>query len=143
MNEDRLIEREYKHFIDIYSGADDTKLKIANDLFWKAAFLKVQLYALEDKIKRTGAVEYSNKGNSRVSLSYKTYLQSISVYQSLLKTIDKIMGSGEDDDTDEFDDFILKAAETRWTTYWNIMKKSKVETSSLVRNLKKYLMVLF
>ena len=116
MNEDRLIEREYKHFIDIYSGADETKLKIANDLFWKAAFLKVQLYALEDKIKRTGAVEYSNKGNSRVSLSYKTYLQSISVYQSLLKTIDTIMGSGEDDDTDEFDDFILKAAETRWTT---------------------------
>lgn len=143
MNEDRLIEREYRYFIDIYSGADETKLKIANDLFWKAAFLKVQLYALEDKIKRTGAVEYSNKGNSRVSLSYKTYLQSISVYQSLLKTIDKIMGSGEDDDTDEFDDFILKAAETRWTTYWNIMKKSKVETSSLVRNLKKYLMVLF
>ena len=123
MNEDRLIEREYRYFIDIYSGADETKLKIANDLFWKAAFLKVQLYALEDKIKRTGAVEYSNKGNSRVSLSYKTYLQSISVYQSLLKTIDKIMGSGEDDDTDEFDDFILKAAETRWTTYWSIMKK--------------------
>ena len=116
MNEDRLIQREYSHFIDIYSGADETKLKIANDLFWKAAFLKVQLYALEDKIKRTGAVEYSNKGNSRVSLSYKTYLQSISVYQSLLKTIDKIMGSGEEDDADEFDDFILKAAETRWTT---------------------------
>ena len=113
MNEDRLIEREYRYFIDIYSGADETKLKIANDLFWKVAFLKVQLYALEDKIKRTGAVEYSNKGNSRVSLSYKTYLQSISVYQSLLKTIDKIMGSGNDDDTDEFDDFILKAAETR------------------------------
>ena len=113
MNEDRLIQREYSHFIDIYSGADEAKLKIANDLFWKEAFLKVQLYALEDKIKRTGAVEYSNKGNSRVPLSYKTYLQSISVYQSLLKTIDKIMGSGEEDDTDEFDDFILKAAETR------------------------------
>ena len=46
MNEDRLIEREYRYFIDIYSGADETKLKIANDLFWKAAFLKVQLYAL-------------------------------------------------------------------------------------------------
>ena len=73
MNESRLIEREYSHFIDIYSGANETKLKIANDLFWKAAFLKVQLYALEDKIKKTGAVEYSNKGNSRVSLSYKTF----------------------------------------------------------------------
>ena len=68
---------------------------------------------LEDKIKRTGAVEYSNKGNSRVSLSYKTYLQTISVYQSLLKTIDKIMGNGNEDDTDEFDDFVLKAAEIR------------------------------
>ena len=41
MNEDRLIEKEYHHFIDIYSNADETKLKIANDLFWKAAFLKV------------------------------------------------------------------------------------------------------
>ena len=101
MNEDRLIEKEYHHFIDIYSNADETKLKIANDLFWKAAFLKVQLYALE------------NKGNSRVSLSYKTYLQTISVYQSLLKTIDKIMGNGNEDDTDEFDDFVLKAAEIR------------------------------
>ena len=51
MNEDRLIEREYKQFIDIYSGADETKLKIANDLFWKAAFLKVELYALEAQVQ--------------------------------------------------------------------------------------------
>ena len=38
MNEDRLIEKEYHHFIDIYSNADETKLKIANDLFGKQHF---------------------------------------------------------------------------------------------------------
>lgn len=112
MIKDELIKKEYQNYKEIFKNADPVKLQLADDLFNKAAFLKVQLEDLERQIKKSGAVQYSTKGNSRISIAYKTYLQSVTVYQGIVKSIDKIMDNTTDEEDDSFDEF-LKNIESR------------------------------
>lgn len=106
---DNQIDTEYKNFKNIYKNSDVTKLELCDDLLSKAAFLKVELKELESKIKKQGSIQYSTKGNSRVTIVYKTYLQTVGVYQNVLKSIDKIMANTTDEGDDAFDEFMKKA----------------------------------
>ena len=83
------------------------KTKLVNELLLKAAFLKVQLDGLELQIKKYGAVQMKN-GEFRESVSYKTFLSSLAVYQTIIKTLNSIMGKNTIDEDDEFDEFMKK-----------------------------------
>lgn len=111
MNKDELIKKEYEKLKDIYKNLDPIKLQLCDDLLNKAAFLKIELRLLESGIKRTGAIQHSTKGNTRVAVTYKTYLQTLSVYQSVIKSVDKIMANTGDVEDDAFDEFLKKAKE--------------------------------
>ncbi len=106
--EDNQVLKEYEKLKDIYKNSDATKLKLCDDLLSKAAFLKVQISNLEKQIKKQGTIQRSSKGNTRVSLPYKTYLQTLGVYQNVIKSIDKIMDSSDEETDDAFDEFMKK-----------------------------------
>jgi len=106
MKETNLVVKEYKRMSSLFKGVDESKVKLVDELLKKAAFLKVELDKLENSISQTYVVQTSSKGNQRVNLAYKTYLQSLSTYQSIIKTLNAILGRDIDDGDDLFDDFI-------------------------------------
>ncbi|MCK9308661.1 MAG: hypothetical protein M0P99_00130 [Candidatus Cloacimonetes bacterium] len=105
------ISAEYARLKALFQNVEPTKAELVDDLILKAAFLKVELTGIEDKVKRYGSVERSSKGNVRQSLYYKTYLQSLSVYQSIIRTLNAIIGKDNIDEDDEFDEFISESNE--------------------------------
>ena len=84
--------KEYKRLKSLFINVDEYKIKLVDELLKKAAFLKVELDNLELSIASTYVVQTSSKGNQRVNLSYRTYLQSLSTYQSIIKTLNSILG---------------------------------------------------
>lgn len=112
------VNEEYLRLKKLFDGVEDTKNELVDELLKKAAFLKAELDGLEEKIKKYGSIEVSNKGNTRESIYYKTYLTSVSIYQGIIRTLNSIMGTGVSEDDDSFDEFIKKATGgTEWTKY--------------------------
>ena len=105
----KKIKKEYERLAALFKDVDDTKTKLIDELLHKAAFLKVQLDDLQADVIRNGAIEYSSKGNSRQTQCYKTFLASLGVYQTIIKTLNSIMGKNAIDEDDEFDEFIKNA----------------------------------
>lgn len=104
----KTVQDEYIRLKSLFVNVDESKAKLVDELLKKASFLKWNLDALEKNIIKNGSIERSNKGNVRESIYYKTYLQSVNVYQSIIKTLNTIMGKNVIDEDDEFDDFISK-----------------------------------
>ena len=102
----KKINKEYARLAALFNSTDKTKLELVDELLKKAAFLKVELDDLQALIKKHGAVEFSNKGNSRQTPAYKTYLSSLVVYQTIIKTLNNILGKAVSDEDDEFDEFM-------------------------------------
>lgn len=107
------INEEYKRLKNLFANVDESKTELVDELLKKASFLKVELDGLELQIKKYGSIQKSNKGNVRESIYFKTYLQSINVYQSIIKTLNTIMGKNSIDEDDEFDAFL---GSLKWTT---------------------------
>ena len=63
MNEN--VEKEYQRLKDLFVDVEESKKNLVDELLKKAAFLKVELDDLELNIKKYGAIQRSNKGNSR------------------------------------------------------------------------------
>lgn len=103
------IQTEYERLKSLFSRIDETKIELVDELLKKAAYLKVELDNLQRDIDRNGVIQVSNKGNTRVNLAFKTYLQTVSIYQGIIKTLNSIFGSTVDDGDDEFDEFIRNA----------------------------------
>lgn len=112
INKDEQVKKEYERLREIYKGAEETKLRLVDELLHRASFLKIELSGLEYQIRKIGSVQYSNKGNARITTAYKSYLQTVSVYQNVIKAIDKIMESTTVDEDDAFDEFIKQAKES-------------------------------
>ena len=102
----KTVQDEYTRLKSLFVNVDESKAKLVDELLKKASFLKWNLDTLEKNIIKNGSIERSNKGNVRESIYYKTYLQSVNVYQSIIKTLNTIMGKNVIDPDDEFDDFI-------------------------------------
>ena len=102
----KKIKAEYERLHALFKDVDETKTKLIDELLHKAAFLKVQLDELQEDVIRNGAVEYSSKGNSRQTPCYKTFLASLGVYQTVIKTLNSIIGKNAIDEDDEFDEFM-------------------------------------
>ena len=109
MNRKLNIQNEYERLRGLFLNIDETKIELVDELLKKAAYLKVELDSLQADIDRNGVIQVSNKGNTRVNLAFKTYLQTVSIYQSIIKTLNSIFGSNVDDGDDEFDEFIKAA----------------------------------
>lgn len=107
MNEN--IKEEYNRLRTLFENVDPSKSNLVDELLKKAAFLKCELDSLESTIKINGSIEKSNKGNVRLSIYYKTYLSSLNLYQSIIRTLNTIMGKNVIDGDDEFDEFLKKA----------------------------------
>lgn len=103
------INKEYMRLKKLFENVEEGKSELVDELLKKAAFLKIELMRLEAKVKKYGSVEHSNKGNVRQSLYYKTYLQSLNVYQSIIRTLNTILGNSDVDADDEFDEFLKQA----------------------------------
>lgn len=103
------ISTEYERLKSLFCSIDETKIELVDELLKKAAYLKVELDNLQRDIDRNGVIQVSNKGNTRVNLAYKTYLQTVGIYQSIIKTLNSIFGSTVDDGDDEFDEFLKQA----------------------------------
>lgn len=97
---------EYIRLKKLFENVDESKAELVDELLKKASFLKVELDTLEKQIQRRGSIETSNKGNTRVSIYYKTYLQTLNVYQGIIKTLNSIIGKNILDEDDEFDAFM-------------------------------------
>lgn len=97
---------EYTRLKNLFTNVDESKSELVDELLRKASFLKVELDDLEEQIKIHGKIERSNKGNVRQTIYYKAYLQSVSVYQGIIKTLYTIMGKNSVDNDDEFDEFM-------------------------------------
>lgn len=104
-----LINKEYKRLKKLFENCDEGKLQLVEELLKKASFLKVELEELEVTINENGFVEITSKGESRVSVQYKIYLQSVAIYQGIIKTLNSIFGKQVVKDDDDFNDFIEKA----------------------------------
>lgn len=134
------VNEEYIRLKKLFEVVDDSKKELIDELLKKAAFLKVELDNLEDKIHRFGAVEVSNKGNKRESIYYKTYLVSVSIYQGLIITLNIVLGSNVIDDDDS-----LKKHESlicRYNKAREIIDNAtriKVEKTAKATKLNKYL----
>ena len=100
------VYEEYERLKKLFINVDESKTELVDELLKKASFLKVELDSLEKQIKKKGSIEISNKGNTRVSIYYKTYLQTLNVYQGIIKTLNAIMGKNILDEDDEFDIFM-------------------------------------
>lgn len=103
------VRKEYNRLRSLFKGVDSSKKKLVDELLRKAAFLKVELDKLEIDIDKSKAIQTSNRGNKRLNPAYRTYLQSLSVYQSIIKTLNIILGKEMDDGDDEFDLFLKEA----------------------------------
>lgn len=102
---DDKVKKEYERLSALFKDVDENKTKLVNELLVKAAFLKVQLDGLELQIKKYGSVQVKN-GEFRETVSYKTFLSSLAVYQTIIKTLNSIMGKNTIDEDDEFDEFM-------------------------------------
>ena len=100
------VDAEYQRLLLLVKDVDDTKKQLLDELLHKAAFLKVKMDILEEKMKRGGVTQKSSKGNVRISQRFKTYLASLQAYQQVIKTINTIAGKNKIDDDDEFDEFM-------------------------------------
>ncbi len=109
MTRQQNIQNEYERLKALFSRIDETKIELVEELLKKAAYLKVELDNLQIDIDKNGVIQVSSKGNTRVNLAFKTYLQTVSIYQGIIKTLNSIFGSTVDDGDDEFDEFIKQA----------------------------------
>lgn len=107
----KCVYEEYQRLKKLFENVDESKTELVDELLKKASFLKSELDNLEESIIKYGTIEKSNKGNVRQSIYYKTYLSTVNVYQSIIKTLNSIMGKNIIDEDDEFDEFIRKANE--------------------------------
>lgn len=110
------VRNEYLRLKKLFDGIDETKNQLVDELLKKASFIKVELDNLEAKINRYGAIEVSNKGNTRESIYYKAYLSTVSIYQGIIRTLNSIMGTNVSDDDDSFDEFLKKASSNELST---------------------------
>ena len=102
----KCVYEEYQRLKKLFINVEESKAELVDELLMKASFLKSELDTLEKQIQKYGTIETSNKGNVRESIYFKTYLQSINVYQSIIRTLNTIMGKNVIDPDDEFDEFM-------------------------------------
>lgn len=100
------VKKEYDRLLSLFKDVDETKTKLVDELLRKAAFLKVELDGLENEIRIGGAIQKSSKGNYRQSPAFKTFLSSLTVYQTIIKTLNSIIVRNAIDEDDEFDEFM-------------------------------------
>ena len=63
---------------------------------------------LQGKIAEEGITIVNAKGVPSINPSYKAYLQSVSAYQGIIKTLNTIFGKQIEDEEDEFESFMAK-----------------------------------
>lgn len=107
----KCVSNEYERLKKLFVNVDESKSELVDELLKKASFLISELDTLEKQVAKYGAVEKSNKGNVRTSIYYKTYLSTLNVYQTIIKTLNSIMGKNVIEEDDEFDEFINRARE--------------------------------
>ena len=103
MNEKTKIE--YERLLELFKDVDEAKQKLVDELLKKAAFLKTQLDSLEEEIRKYGCMKVVG-GKYILSPAYKTFLNSLGIYQNLIKSLNLIMGKNTIDEDDEFDNFM-------------------------------------
>ena len=103
MNEKTKIE--YERLLELFKDVDEAKQKLVDELLKKAAFLKTQLDSLEEEIRKYGCMKVVG-GKYILSPAYKTFLNSLGIYQNLIKSLNSIMGKNTIDEDDEFDNFM-------------------------------------
>lgn len=109
MSKADLVKAEYDRLSILFNDIDEKKAKLALPLIEQAAFMKVELDELQNKIRKHGAVQVSSKGAQRQTEAAKYYTKLVNSYGTVIKTLNMIMGKDADDGSDEFDEFLNRA----------------------------------
>lgn len=113
MNTKANITKEYNRLKKLLGNSDETKKQMVDELLKKAAFLKAKMEELQEDINANGIVTSNAKGVTSLNISYKAYLQSVSVYQGIIKTLNTIFGKQIEEPDDDFESFMEKTIESR------------------------------
>lgn len=105
----RHIDHEYNRLKSLFSNIDNVKSDLVDNLIYQAAFMKVELDSLQEKIRKYGAVQISSKGTQRQTESAKYYTKLVNSYGTVIKTLNSILGKNVVDDDDAFDEFLKRA----------------------------------
>lgn len=105
----KTVNTEYQRLKSLFDNIDESKTELIDELLRKAAFLKIELDKMEKDIAKDGIIEINDKGVVKISTYYKAYLQTVAVYQGIIKTLNTIMGKQVKVDDDDFDEFMKKS----------------------------------
>ena len=109
MSKIKDVNIEYERLRSLFSSVDETKTQLVDNLLEQAAFMKVELFILQEQIRKHGAVQVSSKGSQRQTEAAKYYTKLINSYGTIIKTLNSIMGKNIMDGDDAFDEFLKKA----------------------------------
>lgn len=79
-----MINKEFKRLTSLFSLVDESKKELVKDLFYQAAFMKVELDKLQLQIRKYGAVQISSKDAQRQTDSAKYYTKLINSYVNVI-----------------------------------------------------------
>ena len=110
MTKEKAVQAEYRRLKAQFENADPARLELADGLIMKAAHLAIEMRGLEGQIDSCGVIQSNGRGDTRVSIAYRTYLQTISTYSGVIKALGSLLGDGGGEIDDSFDEFMRKAA---------------------------------
>ena len=92
---DKRIRKELRRLRKFFSGADPTQLGIAENLIQNAAFIKVTLEELQEKMKSEGLIDIYQNGENQMGTKQSSALQAynnlIRNYTAVIKQLSGIM----------------------------------------------------
>ena len=103
------INEEIKKLTRFYKKIDKNKRTIIDNLIQQAAFIKITLLELQDKINKSGSFDLFQQGLQkfeRESPAMKSYNATIKNYQALCKQLLDMLPEDNSNDSDDFLDFI-------------------------------------
>lgn len=97
-----VYEMELERLMDLFNGIDSQKLELADGLIKDAAFLKAENASLKEKLMEIGTVQFhpQNASLQRTTEAGKQYLKNVNSYATVIKTLNSLLGTNIDDDSD-------------------------------------------
>lgn len=108
MEKSDVYKAEIEKLTEIFSNVDESKRKLVEGLIEDAAFLKSENWELKNLLKETGMIKVhpSIKSQQKQVFGAKQYLQNVSMYSTVIRTLNIILSKDliEEDD-DELEDY--------------------------------------
>lgn len=106
------IAQEIEELTGILSNISDEKKRVAKSLIERAAFMKITLELLEDRIKKQGATYKFEQGSQKMWVenpAQKSYNTMVNRYANVIDKLNNLLPEDNPNEVDDgFDDFMKK-----------------------------------